>query len=177
MRGRLLLGSWIDARRVGYRPEAAPRRREEDGYQTAAVCVRGHAATDSVELSPDLASKFCKQCGGEILTACPSCHSPIRGHYHVSAAEARNQIAHANPTHNAGMITVLLSKDPSKPSTARQTKPGRMELHKRTRAGKVIWTTEQLIAEYNRTDKLFGHMIALVMEFKGEVPRAHLLEP
>lgn len=58
--------------------------RYESRYHSAAVCVRGHAATDSLEISPTLAGKFCKHCGGEILTACPSCKSRIRGDYHVA---------------------------------------------------------------------------------------------
>jgi hypothetical protein len=46
--------------------------------------VRGHPATGNIKLSPDRAGKFCKHCGGAILTACPSCNSPIRGDYEVA---------------------------------------------------------------------------------------------
>jgi hypothetical protein len=41
-------------------------------------------ATSDLEISRALAGKFCKECGEEIITACPSCQSPIRGHYRVS---------------------------------------------------------------------------------------------
>jgi hypothetical protein len=75
------VSSWVDARRGrGHRPE----RLSQDGYQSAAVCTRGHAATGSIEVSPNLAGKFCKDCGGEILTACPNCKTRIRGYYHIT---------------------------------------------------------------------------------------------
>lgn len=51
-------------------------------YLTAAVCVRGHAATDSVEFGP-APGKFCQTCGGTIITACQSCNASIRGDYYV----------------------------------------------------------------------------------------------
>ena len=74
------MSSWVDARRGrGSRSEGL----SEDGYQSAAVCVHGHAATSSIETSPNLAGKFCKDCGGEILTACPACETSIRGFYQV----------------------------------------------------------------------------------------------
>src|SRR6266849_5588842 len=77
--GGWTLASWVESRNLGGRGSPTP-----SGYKTAAVCPHGHVATDDVELSGGLAGKFCKECGGEILTACPSCKSHIRGHYHVS---------------------------------------------------------------------------------------------
>jgi hypothetical protein len=71
--------SWIESRTGGSRSAALT-----DGYKTAGVCRQGHVATDHLELSPELAGKFCKDCGGTILTACPSCRSRIRGHYFIS---------------------------------------------------------------------------------------------
>jgi len=73
------LTSWVESRNLGGR-----RSPTLGGYKTAAVCPNGHVATDDIEISPGLAGKFCKECGGANLTACPSCESRIRGHYHVS---------------------------------------------------------------------------------------------
>lgn len=70
------MGSWVDARR-GY------TRQDSGGYKPAAVCTLGHTATSNLEGSPDLAGKFCKHCGSEVITACPNCKSPIRGYYSV----------------------------------------------------------------------------------------------
>jgi hypothetical protein len=50
-------------------------------YATAAVCLGGHVATADVETHGARLSKFCSQCAAEIITACPSCSAPIRGHY------------------------------------------------------------------------------------------------
>lgn len=60
-----------------------PKGSNQSGYQTAAICPEGHVATSDLELSPDLAGKYCKECGGAILTKCPSCGNRIRGFYHV----------------------------------------------------------------------------------------------
>jgi hypothetical protein len=73
------LGSWTDARRGG----TLRSSHGDDGYKTAAVCVRGHIGTSNLEYKPDLAANFCKECGGQIITACPSCQTPIRGVYTV----------------------------------------------------------------------------------------------
>jgi hypothetical protein len=91
------LGSWVESRRGGGHSSAL-----SDGYKTAAVCRQGHAATDHLELSPELAGKFCKECGGEILTACPSCGSRIRGHYHVSGVFSTHDYAPPNYCEDCG---------------------------------------------------------------------------
>lgn len=50
-----------------------------------------------------------------------------------------------------------------------------MELRKRTRVGETVWTVDLLQAEWERTDKLFGNLIALAHELRGETPPAHLI--
>jgi hypothetical protein len=45
--------------------------------------MNGHPATSNLELSPELAGKFCKECGAAVITNCPSCKSAIRGYYDV----------------------------------------------------------------------------------------------
>lgn len=93
-----------------------------------------------------------------------------------AAAEARNQIAHANPVHHGGGITVEIGEG-FQVKSVKRTGSDRMELHKQTQNSKAIWTTELLIAEYERASKLFGHLIAFVRRFKGESVPAHLAEP
>ena len=53
------------------------------GYKSAAVCPNGHVATGDLERSPELVGQFCKDCGGAILTRCPSCNNRIRGRHEV----------------------------------------------------------------------------------------------
>jgi hypothetical protein len=52
-------------------------------YQTAEVCVNGHATTSAIERSPELTAKFCPSCGAETIRKCPSCSAPIRGYYDI----------------------------------------------------------------------------------------------
>ena len=72
------MGTWADAR------SGRGSSKFKEGYHTAAVCSNGHPATESLELSPDLAGNFCRKCGAPVISSCPSCQSPIRGYYVVS---------------------------------------------------------------------------------------------
>jgi hypothetical protein len=49
-----------------------------DRYSPAAVCRRGHVETGDTTKWPF--SKRCPECGAQILTACPTCGSRIRGY-------------------------------------------------------------------------------------------------
>jgi hypothetical protein len=55
-------------------PEDGPR------YHTAAVCRRGHVESEVVEYAGagEIPNR-CARCGAEVLTACPSCETRIRG--------------------------------------------------------------------------------------------------
>jgi hypothetical protein len=46
-------------------------------YYNAAVCVRGHVASEGVEFSQP--GNFCQECGAEVITSCTKCSTPIRG--------------------------------------------------------------------------------------------------
>jgi hypothetical protein len=52
-------------------------------YNTAQVCRNGHPTTSCLELSPELSSKFCPQCGADTISSCPQCNANIRGEYKV----------------------------------------------------------------------------------------------
>ncbi|BCK86523.1 hypothetical protein MIZ01_0285 [Sideroxyarcus emersonii] len=52
-------------------------------YRIAEVCPNGHVSTDSADVHPELREAFCSRCGEATITACPSCHTNIRGDYQV----------------------------------------------------------------------------------------------
>lgn len=52
-------------------------------YDTAQVCVNGHAVNDMVRAAPQLNRDFCSQCGAPTITTCQQCEAPIQGEYHV----------------------------------------------------------------------------------------------
>jgi len=65
-------------------PEAdiAALRQQDSFRMGAAVCRRGHVLTD--QLRPDrledtVVTPRCKECGGRVLTACPTCRRRIAG--------------------------------------------------------------------------------------------------
>ncbi len=92
---------------------------------------------------------------------------------------ARNQVAHARPRKNGGVVGIILSGPPGAPDTTSQIvygEPAHMELVKRTRAKEVVWTEDMLRAEHASVSKLFGHLVAFTMELRGETPPAHLRE-
>ena len=68
------------------RPLFDPQPQSDSGYDTAQVCINGHAINDSMRLTPECNEKFCATCGGETITACQHCDSPIRGHLRGSLA-------------------------------------------------------------------------------------------
>ena len=53
-------------------------------YDTAQVCLNGHVVSSFAASQPQSNQNFCAQCGAQTITACQSCNTPIRGHYHVS---------------------------------------------------------------------------------------------
>ncbi len=56
-------------------------RDEREGYDTALVCLNGHAINGSSMRLPQFNAKHCDQCGEPGIKECPSCGEPIRGHY------------------------------------------------------------------------------------------------
>jgi hypothetical protein len=57
-------------------------------YDTAQICLNGHAINDTVNRNPEFNQKFCDKCGSETITTCPTCHISIRGDYHVDGVIA-----------------------------------------------------------------------------------------
>ena len=58
---------------------ARPRR--DDWYETAQVCLNGHAITQFATSSPEQKRDYCPQCGAKTITECPSCGTTIKGYY------------------------------------------------------------------------------------------------
>lgn len=54
----------------------------EDGYGTAAVCRRGHVASNDLRLSATHATR-CTECGSDLVYQCLACGTPVRGEYFV----------------------------------------------------------------------------------------------
>lgn len=53
-----------------------------EGWDVAQICENGHVLNGYARTHPQRNQKFCSSCGKRTLTACPSCHVPIRGKYH-----------------------------------------------------------------------------------------------
>lgn len=56
---------------------------ELEGYDTAQVCVSGHAINEFAQSAPQHNQEHCEKCGAETIVACPKCSAKIRGHYHA----------------------------------------------------------------------------------------------
>jgi hypothetical protein len=94
----------------------------------------------------------------------------------AQAAKARNEIAHAEPVHNAGVTTITLDEVTRQAIRVEQSESARMELRKRSKSGVSIWTLAKMQAEYRKLHKLFGNLIAVVQLLRNETPLPHLLD-
>jgi hypothetical protein len=54
-------------------------RNGESWYDTAQVCLNGHAIKDTVIKHPEHNKDFCDRCGAKTITACQVCNASIRG--------------------------------------------------------------------------------------------------
>jgi hypothetical protein len=87
-----------------------------------------------------------------------------------TASDVRGQIAHANPVHNGGLTRINVRTEGGRIVEAvsvEQVTDSRMELHKRAREI-AIFTAEDLLREYNRTDGLLGDMIEFEKSVQSE---------
>jgi len=51
-------------------------------HDTGVACDNGHVINSSVEMRPQLTTKFCASCGAKAVDRCAQCGTPIRGDYH-----------------------------------------------------------------------------------------------
>jgi hypothetical protein len=81
-------------------PVTVPR----DSYYTAAVCLCGHPLTEYVEDMQAMVGEYCGQCGERVITACPECEAPVRGHYRPPAGylSVCREYVPPNYCHNCG---------------------------------------------------------------------------
>lgn len=80
------------------------------------------------------------------------------------ASDVRGQIAHANPVQNGGLTRINVRTENGRIAEVvgvEQVTDSRWELHKKAKQT-TIFTEEDLLREYNRTDGLFGDMIKFV---------------
>jgi len=61
---------------------------ESEGFDTAQICLNGHAINSAVRMTPEFSEKFCKNCGERTIQTCPECQTEIRGHYVGSLSTA-----------------------------------------------------------------------------------------
>ena len=54
-------------------------------FDCALICKAGHVANIYKSLHPECNSEHCLLCPEEIISECPSCHTPIRGGYYSLA--------------------------------------------------------------------------------------------
>ena len=52
-------------------------------YKTAQVCENGHLRNKDIEYHAAKNEDYCSICGAKVISACPSCGSPLRGDYYV----------------------------------------------------------------------------------------------
>lgn len=65
----------------------------EGRYDVAVVCRGGHVATSMLRAYPQDVRPFCDRCGRQMLAACDSCSSPIRGAYRSPGVLALSEYA------------------------------------------------------------------------------------
>ena len=71
-------------------------------YEQALVCLNGHLITDHLLSAPQRAAPFCKKCGAETISECPSCTAPIQGNYIVPNVIAKSSYRRATTARIAG---------------------------------------------------------------------------
>ena len=71
-------------------------------YCTAEVCLNGHPTTASIELSPELRSKHCSECGANTIVQCPCCSAGLRGYYDSSSIVDFTPYSPPSYCHNCG---------------------------------------------------------------------------
>lgn len=54
----------------------------DNWYDTAQICTRGHPINQVSRSEPEHNNDFCDKCGALTITNCQQCNSPIRGFYH-----------------------------------------------------------------------------------------------
>lgn len=85
------------------------------------------------------------------------------------ASDVRGQIAHANPVQNGGLTRIKIKTGNGRVTevvSVEQVSSSHWELHKKAKQT-TIFTEEELLSEYNRTDSLYGDMIKFVASVKS----------
>ena len=62
---------------------------DETKYLCAAICLNGHEINSCLD-DPKCEEKFCQKCGAQVITECPNCKKPIRGHLDDIDSPLRN---------------------------------------------------------------------------------------
>ncbi len=73
---------------------------KQGSYDTAQVCLNGHAVNSSFHDDPETNKTFCSECGEPTITECPDCETEIQGHYRGGIIGSRYHPPHY--CHNCG---------------------------------------------------------------------------
>lgn len=71
-------------------------------YDTMQVCRRGHKITAYYKSQPNGRQDFCDICGKKTIIDCQSCHTKIRGKYHINGAISFDESKPPKNCHNCG---------------------------------------------------------------------------
>lgn len=70
-------------------------------YDTAQICMNGHAITSNASHS-EMLSKYCIKCGEKTIKSCQHCNSKIRGYFHVPGVISLSQYIPPKYCHECG---------------------------------------------------------------------------
>lgn len=73
-----------------------------EGYDVAQICINGHLVNSSSHSMPQFNEKFCKKCGAETITQCPTCKENIRGYYYSPGVVSLAEESIPSFCHNCG---------------------------------------------------------------------------
>jgi hypothetical protein len=73
-------------------------------HDTALICMNGHVINERYNKSPELNTKFCKNCGAATINSCIYCGASILGKYEVPGIVVLSTISMSAPSycHNCG---------------------------------------------------------------------------
>lgn len=84
------------------------------------------------------------------------------------AADGRNEIAHARPVSNGGLVSATAPAGPGRPAKLTRVTKARMELRKETRKGVTIWTNELIYEAYCSAEDLMRDQIKFRIGLEAE---------
>jgi hypothetical protein len=57
---------------------------ERSWFDVAEICLNGHVTNSMSQQHPERRTKFCENCGQQVISKCTKCKTSIKGYYHIS---------------------------------------------------------------------------------------------